>query len=296
MPDHGCFAVHGNNKTGSKNLVKLTTMYRNPENLPHALSNFDQILDIIDNKNLLLILDYDGTLSPIVSDPKNAVMPSKIKALLERLSTVAQVAVISGRDRLDVEERVGLRQLIYAGSHGLDMAGPEGLEIPEKISGEVLEALKEATDNLSKKLADVKGSLVEFKKYAIAVHFRNVADDEVELVKKAVSEELDLHKSLKKGTGKKILELKPAIDWHKGRAIDWLFEALGMVREDALPLFVGDDITDEDGFESIAGYGIGVLVGTHGQKTAASYALKDTEEVGTFLEKIYKEITSQHGR
>lgn len=116
------------------------------------------------------------------------------------------------------------------------------------------------------------------------------------MVKKAVSEELDLHKSLKKGTGKKILELKPAIDWHKGRAIDWLFEALGMTRENSVPLFIGDDITDEDGFESISEYGIGVLVGTHGEKTAASYTLKGTEEVGVFLEKIYKRITSRNGR
>ena len=271
-------------------------MYKNPENLPHALLHFEQILDIIDNKKLLLVLDYDGTLSPIVSDPKNAVMPSGIKELLEQLSTVTQVAVISGRDRMDVEEKVGLRQMIYAGSHGLDMVGPEGLEIPEKVGAEALKALKDAADNLNKKLADVKGSLVEFKKYAIAIHFRNVADKEVEVVKKAVLEELDLHKSLKKGTGKKILELKPAIDWHKGRAIDWLFEALGMNRENGVPLFVGDDITDEDGFESIFGYGVGVLVGTHGEKTAASFTLRSTEEVGAFLEKIYRSITSRNER
>ena len=271
-------------------------MYRNPKDLTHGLCHFEQILDIIDNKKLLLVLDYDGTLSPIVPDPKNAVMSSGVKKLLERLSAVTQVAVISGRDRMDVEEKVGLNQMIYAGSHGLDMAGPEGLEIPEKVSIEVLEALRDAADNLNKTLADVKGSLVEFKKYAIAVHFRNVADEEVEKVKKAVLEELDLHKSLKKGTGKKILELKPAIDWHKGRAIDWLFEGLGMAPENAVPLFVGDDITDEDGFASISGYGIGVLVGVHGEKTAASFALKDTEEVGVFLEKIYKSITSENRR
>lgn len=271
-------------------------MYKSPENLPHALSHFQRIRDRVGNKRLLLILDYDGTLSPIVPDPKKATVSAEIKTLLEELSTVTPVAVISGRDRLDVEEKVGLRTLIYAGSHGLDMAGPEGLEIPQKVSAEVLLALKEAADNLNRKLAHVKGSLVESKKYAIAVHFRNVADEEIAVVKKAVLEELKLHKSLKKGTGKKILELKPAIDWHKGRAIDWLFEALEMTKENAIPLFVGDDITDEDGFESISEYGIGVLVGTHGEKTAASFSLEDTGEVGIFLEKIYKGILSENRR
>lgn len=263
-------------------------MHKEAEELPHALSQFDQILDIIGKRTPLLVLDYDGTLSPIVSDPKDAVLPEGIKKELDQLSRIIQVAVISGRDRKDVEEKVGLDHLIYAGSHGLDMAGPGGLDIPEQVSGEIMDSLQKAAENLERKLGHVKGCLVESKKFAIAVHFRNVADEEVEIVKTAVSEELEKHKKLKKGTGKKILELKPAMDWHKGRAINWLFDALDLKKESAIPLFIGDDITDEDAFSSIYGEGIGILVGTHGEKTSASYALEDTEEVRRFLERFYE--------
>ncbi len=269
-------------------------MYKDAEKLPHALSHFDKIQDQIGGRKPLLILDYDGTLSPIVSDPEKAILPEASKEALVRLTQILPVAVISGRDRLDVEQKVDFDQLIYAGSHGLDMAGPEGLDIPEKVGDDILDSLHQAALDLKKELEDVKGCLVEAKKYAIAVHFRNVADAEVERVKQAVLNELEKRPNLKKGTGKKILELKPAIDWHKGRAVVWLFEALGLDDKTGIPIFIGDDITDEDAFVSISGQGIGILVGTHGEQTAASFALKDTEEVRVFLEKFYHTM-SQHG-
>lgn len=269
-------------------------MHKNAEDLPNALSQFEQLQEIAGGRKPLVILDYDGTLSPIVPDPDKAILSEEMKQSLIQLAKVTPVAVISGRDRADVEEKVALDQLIYAGSHGLDMAGPEGLDIPEKVDEEILNSLKKAAENLQKKLEHVNGCLVESKKYAIAVHFRNVADEEVELVKEAVLEELEEHKKLKKGTGKKILELKPDIDWHKGRATNWIFEALNLTKEDAIPIFVGDDITDEDAFASIHGEGIGVLVGSHGEQTAATFSLQDTEEVRQFLDRYYSSL-QHHG-
>lgn len=269
-------------------------MYKDAEELPHAISHFDQITATIGEKKPLLILDYDGTLSPIVSDPQDAVLSKEMKDVLVRLAEIIPVAVISGRDRADVEQKVALDQLIYAGSHGLDMAGPEGLEIPQKVSDSILDSLNEAAQNLQRDLKEVNGCIVESKKFAIAVHFRNVAAEEVEKVKDAVIKELHRHPNLKKGTGKMILELKPDIDWHKGRAVNWLFEALNLKKEGAIPLFIGDDITDEDAFASIIEEGIGILVGTHGEKTAATYSLRDTDEVGQFLEKFFQTMKA-HG-
>src|SRR5690606_2198907 len=123
---------------------KIFDMYKDAEELPHALSAYDEIMDLIGERKPLLILDYDGTLSPIVSDPKKADLPKEMKKSLDNLSQETFVAVISGRDRMDVEQKVGLESLIYAGSHGLDMAGPGGLDIPEKVSEDVLVSLKEA--------------------------------------------------------------------------------------------------------------------------------------------------------
>lgn len=262
-------------------------MHKNHEDLPSALFHFDQLQKIIGRRKPLLILDYDGTLSPIVPNPDDAILPEATQQSLIKLAAIIPVAVISGRDRKDVETKVALDQLIYAGSHGLDMAGPEGLDIPEKVEKGTLQSLQTAAGNLQEKLRAVEGCMVESKKYAIAVHFRNVAEEEVEQVKEAVLEELAKHADLKKGTGKKILELKPAIDWHKGKATLWLFEALKLNREGAIPIFVGDDITDEDAFVSIHNEGIGILVGSHGEQTAATYSLQDTDEVQLFLERLY---------
>ena len=270
-------------------------MFKEAEELPHAISNFSQIMETIGGKKPLLILDYDGTLSPIVSDPNKAVLSKEMREALIQLAEIIPVAVISGRDRADVEQKVALDQLIYAGSHGLDMVGPEGLEIPQKVSDYILDSLKEAAENLQRELKEVKGCIVESKKFAIAVHFRNVAEEEVERVKDAVIKELHRHQNLKKGTGKMILELKPDIDWHKGRAVNWLFEALNMNKDSGIPLFIGDDITDEDAFASITKEGIGILVGTHGEKTAATYSLKDTDDVGRFLEKFFQTMKG-HGK
>ncbi|HLT06930.1 MAG TPA: trehalose-phosphatase [Cyclobacteriaceae bacterium] len=259
---------------------------KNPKDLPHALVNFEQIQKALNGRKPLLILDYDGTLSPIVPNPDDAVLPEATKRTLFELAKLTPVAVISGRDRKDVENKVNLKQLIYAGSHGLDMVGPEGLDIPQQIDINILRSLQTAAENLNTRLSGIKGCMVESKKYAIAIHFRNVKEEEVELVQEAVLEELDKHTNLKKGTGKKILELKPAIDWHKGKASLWLFDALELQKEGALSIFIGDDITDEDAFASLQEDGIGILVGSHGEETAATFTLKDTEEVQLFLEQL----------
>src|SRR5690606_39703987 len=90
-------------------------MLRDAEDLPHLLSHFEQVQEIMAGRKPLLILDYDGTLSPIVPDPDKAVLSAQMKDVLVSLAKLVSVAVISGRDRADVEQKVGLKQLIYAG-------------------------------------------------------------------------------------------------------------------------------------------------------------------------------------
>lgn len=257
------------------------------EDLPHVMEKFKEIRKTIGNRKPVLLLDYDGTLSPIVSNPEDALLPEKTKSVLQKLSELIPVAVISGRDRADVQAKVGLENLIYAGSHGFDITEPHQMDMEKQVGQEILSALDEAEHQLQEKLQKVAGCRVERKKYAIAVHFRNVADSEVQTVKNAVYEELDKQKKLRKGSGKKILELKPDIDWHKGRATNWLLDSFGKDSKNLIPVFIGDDITDEDALEAIAEGGIGILVGLHGEKTAASYRLQDTDEVAQFLEQFY---------
>ena len=259
-----------------------------PETLPHALDQLSRISETIGKKKPVLFLDYDGTLTPIVSDPEKAVIPERTKQKLRELAALVPVAVVSGRGRPDVQDKVGLENIIYAGSHGFDIQGPNGLEMQYEGGQKALPALDEAERNLKERIGHIKEAAVERKKYAIAVHYRNVPEEKVGIVKKAVYEELEKQENLKKGGGKKIIELKPDIDWDKGRATRWLLDALDLNSKGHIPVFIGDDITDEDAIDAIADDGIGILVGTHGEKTAAAYRLNDTEEVADFLEKFHQ--------
>ena len=101
--------------------------------------------------------------------------------------------------------------------------------------------------------------------------------------------EADQHDGLRLVGGKKIFELRPDVDWHKGRALRWLLDAMGLVdpdgASDVVPLFLGDDVTDEDGFAEIRLDGVGVIVAESDDRlTAAHDRLSDPAEVLELLE------------
>ncbi|MBR9976626.1 MAG: trehalose-phosphatase [Bacteroidetes bacterium] len=256
------------------------------EELPDAIENIEAIMDRFEFRRPALFLDYDGTLTPIVSDPDDALLPDTNKALLEKLAHRIPVGVITGRDRRDIKGKMGISSIIYAGSHGFDITGPDGLEMQYEEGRKMLPALDEAEKSLTDALKDVDGSQVERKKYAIAVHYRNVEDKDIEEVEKAVQEALQRHTNLKEGRGKKVIELKPDLDWHKGHALTWLMEALELDASTYIPVFIGDDITDEDAFETIQNDGVGIIVGTHGDVTAAAYRLRNTNDVTRLLDRL----------
>ncbi|MFC4875010.1 trehalose-phosphatase [Negadavirga shengliensis] len=278
------------NLTELDDKIELGTKGRNPDDLPDALENITGIIKLIGAKEPVLFLDYDGSLTPIVSNPEEAVLSEKAKKIIEGLAGIITVGVISGRDRQDVKSKVGLDNVVYAGSHGFDITGPEGLEEQNRKGQEVLPALDEAESHLKKKLRGIEGVLIERKKYAIAVHYRNVEKERVDDVKKAVLEEVAVQKGLKKGTGKKILELKPDLDWHKGKALMWLMDALKLKEDDYFPVFIGDDVTDEDAHKAVYEKGLGIIVGSHRQKTYATYKLENPDEVIRFLDKLKASI------
>lgn len=269
------------------NQTDRTVQKKEASELPSALTEFS---DLLGSKKPAVFLDYDGCLSPIVKDPDKATLSEEMRDTLKRLAEGCTVAVVSGRDRANVEKLVQLEQLYYAGSHGFDITGPGNMQTEPGGAKDALPALDEAAVKLKKKLKDIEGTLVERKRYAIAVHYRNVDDNQVEEVKQITAGVLKEHPQLKEGLGKKIIELKPNLDWHKGKAVLWLMEELNLNKPDIVPLYIGDDITDEDAFATLQGQGIGVLVGEHDDKTAATYRLEDVSEVQQFLEKLSQSI------
>lgn len=259
---------------------------RTASELPSALDSWEGIAGSLEHKRPAIFLDYDGTLTPIVSQPEDAILSEGMRSVLSDLATLCTVAIVSGRDRNDVEPLVGLEGLVYAGSHGFDIKGPDGLRLEHEGGRECLPDLEQAEAELGARLSSVAGARVERKRFAIANHYRNVGESDVPQVEQAVSEVAALHERLRISGGKKVLELRPDIQWDKGRAVLWLLEALGLDGGGVLPFYVGDDVTDEDAFEVLSTRGLGVLVGSPEYKTNATYGLRDTAEVQRFLQKL----------
>lgn len=251
---------------------------------PSALEHWPEIERRLAGRRPAVFLDYDGTLAPIAPRPELAVLPGPTRAALRRLTRHGPVAILSGRGREDVASRIGLDELTYAGSHGFDIAGPTlrrevGEGIPERIA--------EASERLRRRLEGIPGLLVEPKRFSVAIHFRLADPADLPRIEAAVDAvQADLP-DLRKVHGKKIFELRPDLDWDKGRALLWL---LGTLHREpgVIPLYIGDDATDEDAFRAIADRGIGVLVAAEPRETAAAYSLRDPEEVRLLLEKLAK--------
>ena len=252
-------------------------------NLPHGLMFFEEIRKQIQDKRVAVFLDYDGTLTPIVSRPEEAFLGKDMQETLLGLAKKCTVSIISGRGMAQVRQFVDIENVYYAGSHGFEIEGPGGLRMELEAAREMLPLLDAVEQELQQKLAPINGAQVERKKFSIAVHYRNVAEDEAGQVETIVDEAIASNPDLAKGTGKKVFELKPTLDWHKGRAVLWILEKLDLDQYGVVPLFIGDDVTDEDGFKAFAKKGVTLFVGDESRKTAAKYRLESVNEVRHFL-------------
>jgi alpha,alpha-trehalase len=193
--------------------------------------------------------------------------------------------VVSGRDLADLKRRVGIDGIVYAGSHGFDIRGPAGLRMEHAAGADITTAVMAAAERLKPALAGVAGALVEVKRFAVAVHYRQVRENGVAAVEEAVDRVAAGEPLLHKTHGKKLFELRPRLEWDKGKAVLWLLDAFAKAGAPLLPFFIGDDITDEDAFRAVAGRGVTIVVGTP-ERTAAAYTLADPDEVGRFLTQL----------
>jgi len=257
--------------------------------LPSALEELEQIRSRVAGHDLVVFLDYDGVLTPIVSHPDLAILSQDMRLVLQELVSVVPVAVVSGRDVNDVRSKVDVPGIYYAGSHGFDIIAPDGIPVhDDRLDAfhTYLDSLGRATRDLEQRLATVDGSQIERKKYAIAVHYRRVAESDYPIVEEAVRAVAPSVPDLRVTTGKKIFEFRPDFDWDKGRALQWLQGELDLHPPRVEPLYLGDDTTDEDAFRVIRNLGLGIVVGRDGEDSLARYALENTNEVRSFLASI----------
>lgn len=246
---------------------------------------FDHLAEVTAELNaaphIFLFVDFDGTLAPIVEEPTEAFMPARAALSLIRLTErpYVSVAVVSGRSLEDLEERVGLRNVIYAGDHGFAIRG-EGLSFIERIAAERKRALSMLMSRLEPLLRTVTGARLEEKGFTASIHYRQVPEEQHEqlfnLVRDAVETSGDLFRITQ---GLRVLEIRPRVEWNKGTAARWIMNLSG--KPNALPIYIGDDATDEDAFAALAS-GITIRVGPYAD-TLARYRLESQRMVGEFL-------------
>lgn len=252
------------------------------DSLPHALDRVPAWKEAwARSGRLVLLLDFDGTLAPIVPRPEMAAMPDDTRRALDRLMARpgVEVAVVSGRGMADVRERAAIPGIAYAGNHGMEIHGA-GLERVHPEAAAARPALEDAAGEIERGLAGIDGAFVEDKELTLSIHFRQAADREAE-VRRVVMDAADGREGLKVTEGKMVLEVRPRVEWDKGRAVLFL---LGEMRppSGAPVLYLGDDTTDEDAFRAVAEWGAsgeGVLVAESPRPTSAHARLHDPSEV-----------------
>ncbi|KAJ8430413.1 hypothetical protein Cgig2_025840 [Carnegiea gigantea] len=248
---------------------------------PSALEMFDKIIKAAKGKQIVMFLDYDGTLSPIVQDPDRAFMSNEMRAAVKAAAKYFPTAIVTGRckakknNNMNVYDFVKLEELYYAGSHGMDIEGPANRKDNKSIvfqpASEFLVMIDKVTKDLAEKIKAIPGARVENNKFCVSVHFRCVDEKKWGELAELVKEVLDNYQKLKMTHGRKVLEIKPFIEWNKGKALEFLLDAL-----------------DEDAFKVLQKrkQGFGILVSKFPKETSAAYTLQEPSEVMCFLQRL----------
>ena len=249
--------------------------------------------DIRDASHVLLLSDYDGTLTPIVSRPDEAVLSSEVRDELCALAKKAafSVGIISGRLLSEIKVMVGIEGIYYAGNHGLEIEGPS-LKLINPVAEATKAEIKDLVRQFSAKLGSTEGVIVEDKGLSLSIHYRLVKENEVGVVAeifRQITSPLLSEGKIRVTSGKKVWEVRPPIDWHKGKAVETIIKELKAVleREQLLAIYLGDDTTDEDAFRVIhRPQGWSIFVGPENPSSNAEYFLNSTSEVMTFLSRL----------
>jgi trehalose 6-phosphate phosphatase len=267
--------------------------------MEHLFAAWQSVRRKLSGTQVILLLDYDGTLAPIRDTPGKALLPYATKKVLTRLkaSGCCKIAIISGRALRDVKKMVDIQDITYVGNHGLQIEGPKiKFESPLPYGyAKLLGALK---DELTRKLSCVKGVVIEDKGLSLSVHYRLVAKGDIALVKTIFHETIIValvSNKIKIRPGKKVHEIRPPVSWDKGKSVLWLLARYKfMHNNDVTAVYMGDDASDEDAFKALQGKGITVAVGK-AQDSNASYYLRSPVEVKECLSRIAQLCKEDNG-
>ena len=241
---------------------------------------------------ILLLFDYDGTLTPIAARPEDARLPEQARERLTALATHPRcvAGIVSGRSLADLSALADIDGLIHAGNHGMEIRG-QGLSFTHPQAIAAREVLAQVQAALAGALAHVPGVIVEDKGLTLTVHYRATPEPlagEVDDVVTATAEPYVGSGQLRLTKGKMVVEVRPAISWDKGKAIEKIRKSF---KDCPFPVYFGDDRTDEDGFRAVQEMGgLAVCVGEPRQGTVALHQLDSPEEGSETMRLILEEL------
>jgi len=255
----------------------------------------DIVAQIKAAKHIMLLLDYDGTLTAIVEKPELADLPLKVREILKTIGRKPHttIGIVSGRSLNDLKSKVNLSNIIYAGNHGLEIEG-RGMNFLHPVTEEIKATLKVLNIMLSKAFGSIEGAFVENKGMTLTVHYRQVENKNKEAEVKRIFDRIvgvaRMLGRVKITSGKKVYEIRPPVAWDKGKAVNLIIQKFS--KANVLPVYVGDDLTDEDAFKEVQRrVGISVYVGGEDTRFSAKYFLNTTNEVPEFLERLNEIVT-----
>lgn len=261
--------------------------------LPDAMRALTDTADGLAGRRPAVFFDFDGTLSDIVDDPDAARPVAGATEALAKLAAGCPVAVLSGRDLADVTNRVGVPGIWYAGSHGFELTAPDGTHHQNDAAAAAVPVLEQAAARLRDQLGGIPGVVVEHKRFGVAVHYRNAGRDRVGEVLAAVRA-AGRRDALRVTTGREVIELRPDLDWDKGKTLRWVIDHLHRAGSGSLtPVYLGDDITDEDAFDAVHDDGVPILVrhSDDGDRaTAALFALDSPARAAAFTDRLADQL------
>ena len=273
--------------------IDIRTGDRRMSELPDALQALT-LADAFDVRSPAVFFDFDGTLSDIVNEPDAARPVAGAAEALQRLAARCPVAILSGRDLSDVSQRVGLPGIWYAGSHGFELTAPDGTHHQNEAAAAAIPVLEEAATQLRDRIGAIPGVVVEHKRFGVAVHYRNAARDRVGEVAAAVRA-AGRRDALRVTTGREVIELRPDLDWDKGKTLHWVIDHLrGEGSAPLVPIYLGDDITDEDAFDAVRDGGVPILVRHNDdgdRATSALFALDSPADAAEFTDRLAGQLS-----
>ena len=224
---------------------------------------------ISENHKIFLLLDYDGTIAPIKRHHNLAVLPKQTKKIIEQISRHKniKVAIVSGRSLSYIRQAVNINNLLYVANHGYQIYY-KNKTWTHPFTKRTKTILKKLIPILSKALSFTKGISIEDKGLTLSVHYRNVRRKNLNEILKIIKNVIHpLQNIIILTTGKKVVEVRPNVQWDKGHAVLKILKLMKATNKSTI-IYIGDDKTDEDAFKQLAENAFTIRV----RKNKSSYA------------------------